>query len=65
MSLPANGRSETDVFAKLITTLGKYDERGVPFFAWLLRIARNVAIDHLRANRMLPTDGRSTLIYPA
>jgi RNA polymerase sigma-70 factor, ECF subfamily len=44
------------VFAKLITTLGKYDERGVPFFAWLLRIARNVAIDHLRANRMLPTD---------
>jgi RNA polymerase sigma-70 factor, ECF subfamily len=44
------------VFAKLMTTLGKYDERGVPFLAWLLRIARNVAIDHLRANRMLPTE---------
>ena len=44
------------VFAKLMTALGKYDERGVPFLAWLLRIARNVAIDHLRANRMLPTE---------
>jgi RNA polymerase sigma-70 factor (ECF subfamily) len=44
------------VFAKLMTTLVKYDDRGVPFFAWLLRLARNVAIDHLRANRLLPTE---------
>jgi RNA polymerase sigma-70 factor, ECF subfamily len=44
------------VFAKLMTTLVKYDDRGVPFFAWLLRLARNVAIDHLRANRMTPTE---------
>jgi RNA polymerase sigma-70 factor, ECF subfamily len=44
------------VFAKLMTTLVKYDDRGVPFFAWLLRMARNVAIDHLRANRMTPTE---------
>lgn len=44
------------VFAKLITTLVKYDDRGVPFFAWLLRLARNVAIDHLRADRLAPTD---------
>jgi RNA polymerase sigma-70 factor, ECF subfamily len=44
------------VFAKLITAIGKYDDRGVPFFAWLLRMARNVAIDHLRANRLLPTE---------
>jgi RNA polymerase sigma-70 factor, ECF subfamily len=39
------------VFAKLLTSLGKYDDRGLPFLAWLLRLARNVAIDHLRANR--------------
>jgi RNA polymerase sigma-70 factor (ECF subfamily) len=39
------------VFAKLITCLAKYDDRGVPFAAWLLRLARNSAIDHLRANR--------------
>jgi RNA polymerase sigma-70 factor, ECF subfamily len=44
------------VFAKLMTTLVKYDDRGVPFFAWLLRLARNVAIDHLRANRVTPTE---------
>ncbi len=44
------------VFAKLMTTIDKYDDRGVPFFAWLLRLARNVAIDHLRANRVTPTE---------
>lgn len=44
------------VFAKLIQTIAKYDDRGVPFFAWLLRLARNVAIDHLRANRLTPTE---------
>jgi RNA polymerase sigma-70 factor, ECF subfamily len=49
------------VFAKLMTTIGKYDDRGVPFFAWLLRLARNVAIDHVRANRMTPTE---TLVDP-
>jgi RNA polymerase sigma-70 factor (ECF subfamily) len=44
------------VFAKLMTTIVKYDDRGIPFFAWLLRMARNVAIDHLRANRLTPTE---------
>ncbi len=44
------------VFAKLMTRIGKYDDRGLPFLAWLLRLARNVAIDHLRANRLTPTD---------
>jgi RNA polymerase sigma-70 factor (ECF subfamily) len=44
------------VFAKLMTSLVKYDDRGIPFFAWLLRLARNVAIDHLRANRATPCE---------
>lgn len=50
------------VFAKLMTSLVKYDDRGVPFFAWLIRMARNVAIDHLRANRVTPTE---TVLDPA
>ncbi len=44
------------VFAKLLTALAKYDDRGVPFFAWLLRLARNCAIDHMRANRLTPVE---------
>ncbi len=44
------------VFAKLMTAIVKYDERGVPFFAWLLRMARNLTIDHMRASRSIPTE---------
>jgi RNA polymerase sigma-70 factor (ECF subfamily) len=44
------------VFSKLMQAIVKYDDRGVPFFAWLLRLARNVAIDHLRVNRPTPTE---------
>ena len=44
------------VFAKLMTTLGKYNDRGGPFLSWLLRLARNVAIDQLRANRITPAE---------
>jgi RNA polymerase sigma-70 factor, ECF subfamily len=44
------------VFAKLITALVKYDERVAPFCAWLLRLAHNVAIDHLRSNRLTPME---------
>ena len=44
------------VFAKLMIVLGKYDERGVPFFAWLLRLSHNAAIDHLRARRATPAE---------
>jgi RNA polymerase sigma-70 factor (ECF subfamily) len=41
------------VFAKLMTVLPKYEERQVPFTSWLLRLAHNAALDHLR--RRLPT----------
>jgi RNA polymerase sigma-70 factor (ECF subfamily) len=41
------------VFAKLLTKLGAYEERSVPFTAWLLRIARNAAIDEVRSKRAI------------
>jgi len=42
------------VFTKLIRVIGKYEEREVPFFAWILRVSRNVAVDHIRRQRAIP-----------
>jgi RNA polymerase sigma-70 factor, ECF subfamily len=42
------------VFAKLMTSVGKYDASRGSFAPWLLRLARNVAVDHLRTNRTTP-----------
>jgi RNA polymerase sigma-70 factor (ECF subfamily) len=36
------------VFARVLPALAAYEQRGVPFSSWLLRIAHNTAIDHLR-----------------
>lgn len=45
-----------NVFAKLITAIVKYQQREVPFEAWILRVARNAALDHLRARRAVPME---------
>lgn len=44
------------VFLKLMTAIVQYDDRGIPFSGWLLRLARNVAFDHLRRRRPTPTE---------
>jgi RNA polymerase sigma-70 factor, ECF subfamily len=44
------------VFAKLMTALPKYEQRSVPFAAWILRVARNVAVDHMRRRRAIPCE---------
>ena len=55
-----------NVFAKLIHAIKKYEQRAVPFTAWIVRVARNAALDHMRARRATPCeeirledDGRS------
>jgi RNA polymerase sigma-70 factor (ECF subfamily) len=45
-----------NVFAKLMKAIKKYEERAVPFDAWILRVARNAALDHLRAKRAIPSE---------
>jgi RNA polymerase sigma-70 factor, ECF subfamily len=45
-----------NVFAKLMTAIRKYEQREVPFAAWILRVARNAALDHMRARRAIPTE---------
>jgi RNA polymerase sigma-70 factor (ECF subfamily) len=44
------------VFAKLMTKLEKYEPRDVPFSAWIIRVARNVAVDHMRQRRAIPCE---------
>ena len=48
----------SEVFHKALANLPSYEWRGVPFAAWLLRIASNAIIDHAkRAAREFPAPG--------
>jgi RNA polymerase sigma-70 factor (ECF subfamily) len=53
------------VFAKLMTVIAKYEQRAVPFSAWILRVARNVAVDHMRRSRAMPCEEVRGLDEPA
>ena len=45
-----------NVFAKLMTAIQRYEERDVPFAAWIITVARNLALDHVRARRQIPVE---------
>jgi RNA polymerase sigma-70 factor, ECF subfamily len=45
-----------NVFGKLMTGIQRYRRREVPFAAWILRVARNAALDHMRARRQIPVE---------
>ena len=47
------------IFAKLLTELWRYEPSEAPFGAWMLRVSRNVAIDHMRRIRAVPLDAVS------
>lgn len=42
-----------DVFVKAIESIGRYDESKASLATWLMRIARNIAVSHLRRPRFL------------
>jgi RNA polymerase sigma-70 factor (ECF subfamily) len=42
------------VFTKLMKAIDKYERRDAPFAAWIIRVARNAALDHIRASRQIP-----------
>jgi RNA polymerase sigma-70 factor (ECF subfamily) len=42
------------LFSKLGSALSRYQPQRVPFSAWILRVARNLALDHMRAMRSVP-----------
>ncbi len=44
------------IFAKLTASLARYEPRVVPFSAWILRVAHNAAIDHVRMRRPVPVE---------
>ena len=44
------------VFAKLLTSLDRYRPGDAPFIVWVLRVARNTAIDHVRRARAVPVE---------
>src|SRR5687767_10552972 len=44
-----------NVFARLPDSIQRYEERSAKFSAWLLRVARNAAVDELRRRRPIPS----------
>jgi RNA polymerase sigma-70 factor, ECF subfamily len=44
------------VFAKLLTELDRYRPGEARFMAWMLRVAHNAAIDHVRRTRTVPCE---------
>lgn len=45
-----------NVFAKLMKSIKRYEQREVPFVAWIMRVARNATLDYMRTRRAIPTE---------
>ena len=44
------------VFLKLMSVIASYQPRKVPFTAWIIRVARNIAVDYQRNRRSIPCE---------
>jgi Sigma-70 region 2 len=45
-----------DVFAKLITAIDRYEQREAPFATWILRVARDAALERLGSPSDVPVE---------
>lgn len=53
----------SETFEKAMLKISSYEDRGYSFGAWLYRIARNTALDHVNKHKqMTPLDYESVLI---
>jgi RNA polymerase sigma-70 factor (ECF subfamily) len=41
----------SQTFSRMLERIDRYEDRALPFSAWLFRIARNAAVDHFRSTR--------------
>jgi RNA polymerase sigma-70 factor (ECF subfamily) len=53
------------IVSKLLSSLERYAPSSVPFSAWILRVAHNASIDHLRARRAIPCEEVRSADEPA
>ena len=53
-----------EVFLRAVESLGNFRARGIPFEAWLFRVAHNLVVDHYRKNarrQHVPLDEAASL----
>jgi RNA polymerase sigma-70 factor (ECF subfamily) len=50
------------VFTRMLTAIQNYEQRSVPFSAWLLRITHNMAIDYLRRRMPVCEEPERTVV---
>ena len=50
----------TEIFLRIIENLGSFAWRGLPFGAWVFRIARNEVVSHVRKAKVRVTTGQLT-----
>ncbi len=60
LSFKCGSRSEaedlaSDVFLKMVESIGSFEFRGFPFTSWLYRIAHNAVVDNFRRKGRRPT----------
>ncbi len=52
------------VFTRVLTAIETYEQRSVPFSAWIMRITHNLAIDYVRRRRRTVDESEVAIVEP-